>query len=197
MSRQGVSDELKLLERCRNGDQKAIEELVSFYEKRVFNFAFRICGNYDQANDVAQEAFIRIINSAKTFRGESSFSTWIYRIVKNVYLDEIKKSKSHRLTSLDDYVELEESSVSREIKDDKPSPDEIVQKNEQSKTIQRAISALPENQRMIISLYHLQNQSYEEISAVLDLPVGTVKSRLSRARLALAEILKDDLELFY
>lgn len=196
MSRQGVSDELKLLERCRNGELKAIDELVALYEKRVFNFAYRICGDYDQANDVAQEAFIRIINSAKTFRGESSFSTWIYRIVKNVYLDEIKKSKSHRLTSLDDYVELEESSVSREIKDDKPSPDEIVQKNEQSKTIQRAISALPENQRMIISLYHLQNQSYEEISAVLDLPVGTVKSRLSRARLALAEILKDDLELF-
>lgn len=189
-------DEQALIERCKAGDVGAFDELVRLYEKRVFNCALRIAGNYHDASDVAQEAFIRAFNSINTFRGDAKFATWIYRIVTNVYLDERKKSKAHRQTSLDDYIELEENSVTRQIQDDSPSPEEVVETEERARLLQRAISSLPEYQRIIVTLYHMQHRSYEEIAEILRLPIGTVKSRLNRARLALAEKLESDPELF-
>ncbi len=189
-------DERELIQMCKDGDEVAFDELVTRYEKRVFNFAYRISGNYDEANDVAQEAFIRVFNSIKTFRGDANFTTWIYRIVKNVYLDERKKAKNHRQVSLDEYVELDENSVSRQIEDEGPSPEEITEIKERDKAVQKAIMSLPEYQRIIVTLYHTQNQSYEEIAEILHLPIGTVKSRLNRARLALKDILENMPELF-
>lgn len=190
------ADEQALIERCKKGDVDAFDQIVRLYEKRVFNCALRITGNYHDACDVAQEAFIRAFNSINTFRGDAKFATWIYRIVTNVYLDERKKSKSHRQTSLDDYIELEESAVARQIQDDSPSPEEIVENQERARSLQRAICSLPDYQRVIVTLYHMQHRSYEEIAEILRLPIGTVKSRLNRARLALAEKLENDPELF-
>lgn len=190
------ADERALIQRCKDGDIGAFDELVAHFEKRVFNFAYRIAGNYDSANDVAQEAFIRVFNSIQTFRGDANFTTWIYRIVTNVYLDERKKAKSHRLTSLDDYIELDENSVTRQIEDDNPTPDVVVEHKERDLAVQRAINSLPDYQRIIVSLYHTQNRSYEEIAEILQLPIGTVKSRLNRARLALKEKLELEPELF-
>jgi len=189
-------DERELIQRCKDGDIGAFNELVTLFEKRVFNFAYRISGNYDDANDVAQEAFIRVFNSLHSFRGDSNFSTWVYRIVKNVYLDERKKSKSHRLTSLDDYIELEENPVAKQVEDRGPSPEQIVEQNELARVLQEAICKLPDYQRVIVTLYHMQHKSYDEIADILGLPIGTVKSRLNRARLALAEILQEETELF-
>jgi len=189
-------DERELIQRCKDGEIGAFNDLVAFFEKRVFNFAYRISGNYDDASDVTQEAFIRVFNSIHSFRGDSNFSTWVYRIVKNVYLDERKKSKSHRLTSLDDYIELEESPVAKQIEDRGPSPEQIVEANELSRVLQQAICALPDYHRVIVTLYHMQHKSYDEIAEILNLPIGTVKSRLNRARLALAEILQEETELF-
>lgn len=188
--------ERALIQRCKSGDIGAFDELVTRYEKRVFNFAFRIAGNYDDASDVVQEAFIRVYSSIGTFREDATFSTWIYRIVTNVYLDERKKSKSHRQTSLDDFIELDENSVTRQIVDDKPSPEQIVESKERDQAVQTAIDSLPEYQRIIVTLYHMQHRSYEEIAEILGLPIGTVKSRLNRARLALLEVLEGQPELF-
>ena len=95
-----LPDERLLIQRCRDGEQGAFDELVTRYERQVFNFAYRISGNHDDAMDVTQEAFIRVFNSLHTFRGDSNFSTWVYRIVKNVYLDIRKKAKSHRYVPL-------------------------------------------------------------------------------------------------
>lgn len=189
-------DEQALIERCKAGDVGAFDELVRIYEKRVFNCALRIAGNYHDASDVAQEAFLRAFNSINTFRGDAKFATWIYRIVTNVYLDERKKSKAHRQTSLDDYIELEENSVTRQIQDDSPSPEEMVETEERARVLQQAINSLPDYQRIIVTLYHMQHRSYEEIAEILRLPIGTVKSRLNRARLALAEKLGSSPELF-
>lgn len=189
-------DEHALIERCKAGDVGAFDELVRLYEKRVFNCALRIAGNYHDASDISQEAFIRAFNSINTFRGDAKFATWIYRIVTNVYLDERKKSKAHRQTSLDDYIELDENSVTRQIQDDSPTPEEVVETEERARALQRAISSLPDYQRIIVTLYHMQHRSYEEIAEVLQLPIGTVKSRLNRARLALGEKLGADPELF-
>ncbi len=185
-----------LIERCKSGDTAAFDEIVRRFEKRVFNYALRVTGNYNDACDVAQEAFIRAFHSIQTFRGDAKFATWIYRIVTNVYLDERKKHKSHPTISLDDTIELEENSVTRQIEDSTPSPDEILQTKERMRVLQRVINALPDYQRIIITLYHVEHRSYEEIAEILDLPIGTVKSRLNRARLAIAEMLESEPELF-
>ena len=190
------AEEQAIIQRCKDGDVGAFDELVTRFQKRAFNFAYGIAGNYDDANDVAQEAFVRVFNSIQSFRGDANFTTWLYRIITNVYLDERKKSKSHRLTSLDEYVELDENSVSRQIVDQTPLPGEIAESKERSQVVRAAINSLPDYQRIIVTLYHLHDRSYEEIAEILHLPIGTVKSRLNRARLALAEILKSEPELF-
>ncbi|MCX6346260.1 MAG: sigma-70 family RNA polymerase sigma factor [Armatimonadetes bacterium] len=190
------AEEQALLQRCKDGENGAFDELVHRYQKRVFNFAYGIAGNPDDANDVAQEAFVRVFNSIQTFRGDANFTTWIYRIVTNVYLDDRKKSKNHRLISLDEYIDLEENSISRQIVDESPQPGEIAENKERSQVVRNAINALPDYQRIIVTMYHLHDRSYDEIAETMHLPIGTVKSRLNRARLALAEILKTETELF-
>jgi RNA polymerase sigma-70 factor, ECF subfamily len=188
--------ERALIERCKQGDITAFNELVLQFEKRVFNFAYRMSGNYDDACDVSQEAFIRVFNSINTFRGEANFTTWLYRIVTNVYLDERKKQKSHLHTSLEDYIDLEENSVTRQVEDGRPTPGAVVEQAERDAILAKAIQELPEYQRAMVILYHTQNRSYEEIAEILKLPIGTVKSRLNRARLALKEKLEPLKELF-
>jgi RNA polymerase sigma-70 factor (ECF subfamily) len=190
------AEEQALIARCKDGDINAFDELVRCFQKRVYNFAYGIAGNYDDANDVAQEAFVRVFNSIGTFRGDANFTTWIYRIVTNVYLDERKKAKSHRHVSLDEYIDLDENSVSRQIEDESPLPDEVAENKERNQIVRTAINSLPDYQRIIMTLYHLHDRSYEEIAEILHLPIGTVKSRLNRARQALKEILETNTELF-
>jgi RNA polymerase sigma-70 factor (ECF subfamily) len=189
-------DERALIQRCKDGEMGSFDELVAHFEKRVFNFAYQITGTYDDAWDVAQEAFVRVFNSIGTFRGDANFSTWVYRIITNVFLDERKKAKRHRQTSLDEYIELEENSVTRQIVDEKPTPDVVAEQKEKNRALHDAINSLPDYQRVIVTLFHLHNRSYEEIAEILQLPIGTVKSRLNRARLALGEKLKANPELF-
>ena len=190
------AEEHALLQRCKDGEIGAFDELVHRYQKRVFNFAYGIAGNQDDANDVAQEAFIRVFNSIQTFRGDANFTTWIYRIVTNVYLDDRKRSKNRRTISLDEYIDSEENSFSRQIIDENPQPGEVAESKERNQIVRNAINTLPDYQRIIVTLYHLHDRSYDEIAEIMQLPIGTVKSRLNRARLALAEILKSETELF-
>jgi RNA polymerase sigma-70 factor (ECF subfamily) len=190
LSRSGAGssrDDAALIRRCQRGDVEAMNELIQAYQKHVFNLAFRLSGNYDDAQDIAQEAFIRVFNSINSFRGEANFSTWIYRIVTNVFLDERKKQRVRDHGSLDEYLELEDSSVARQIEDPSPGPEASVEQRERNEVVGQAVLALPENQRVMIALYHFQGRSYEEIADIMQLPIGTVKSRLNRARLALKE----------
>lgn len=165
----------------------AFDLLVRLYEKRVYNFAYRLAGNPADAEDVAQEAFVRVFNSIATFRGEANFSTWLFKIVTNVYLDERKRARSHQTLPLDEYIELEEDSVARQIEDPGPTPEGLAQLHERNKLLQEAIQSLPEYQRAMVVLYHSHGKSYEEIADIMNLPIGTVKSRLNRARLALKD----------
>jgi RNA polymerase sigma-70 factor, ECF subfamily len=190
LSRSGARssrDDAALIRRCQRGDVEAMNELIQAYQKHVFNLAFRLSGNYDDAQDIAQEAFIRVFNSIHSFRGEANFSTWIYRIVTNVFLDERKKQRVRDHGSLDEYLELEDSSVARQIEDPSPGPEASVEQRERNEVVGQAVLALPENQRVMIALYHFQGRSYEEIADIMQLPIGTVKSRLNRARLALKD----------
>lgn len=190
------AEEKALIERCKRGDLAAFNDLVRKYEKQVYNFAYRLTGNYDDANDVAQDAFLRVFNAIGSFRGDASFSTWLFRITTNVFLDERKRAKAHPQSSLDEYLELGESSVARQIVDPSPTPEVVLEESERAQILSKAISDLPEYQRAMVTLYHSQQKSYEEIAEIMDLPIGTVKSRLNRARLALKEKLSGLRELF-
>ncbi|MHB0913903.1 MAG: sigma-70 family RNA polymerase sigma factor [Armatimonadota bacterium] len=185
-----------LIERCKEGDLSAFDELVCVYERQVYNFAYRMAGNYDDASDIATDAFVRVFQAIDSFRGDSNFTTWLYRIVTNLYLDHRKKVRAHPNVPLDEYIELEESAVARQIEDDAPGPLDLVEAAEKTKILQRAIDELPDYQRAMVILFHNQGQSYEEIAEIMDLPIGTVKSRLNRARLALKEKLEPVRELF-
>ena len=178
------SDEKQLIERCQRGETAAFNDLILKYEKQVYNLSYRLTGNYDDANDVASDTFVRIFNSIGKFRGDSAFSTWLYRIVTNVYLDIRKRRSAHPNLSLEEYLELDEGSLARQIEDTSPGPQEKAEEVERNAYLLRAINELPEFQRVMVTLYHIQELPYEEIAEVLDLPLGTVKSRLNRARRA-------------
>jgi RNA polymerase sigma-70 factor, ECF subfamily len=185
----------ELIRQVRAGNQYAMDALVQRHFKNVFNLAFRLSNNYDDASDIVQEAFIRVHNALPSFRGDACFSTWLYRIVKNVFLDERKKQRVRSHSSLEELVELDDNSVSRQVEDPKPGPGWLVERHERAEMVQHAVMALPKNQRLMIALYHFQHRSYEEIADIMGLPIGTVKSRLNRARLALKNKLDPSREL--
>jgi RNA polymerase sigma-70 factor (ECF subfamily) len=180
----------RLVARCKNGERAAYDDLIRRFEKKVYNFAYRLCGNYDEANDIASDTFVRVYNALQNFRGDSSFITWLFRITTNVYLDERKRQRARPHQSLEEMIELEETTVVRQIEDPSPTPEQRMEKRERGDLLQDAISSLPDYQRMMIVMYHTENRSYEEIAEILDLPIGTVKSRLNRARLQLREKLE-------
>jgi RNA polymerase sigma-70 factor (ECF subfamily) len=192
---QSAEEDRAMIRRVQRGDASAFNDLIIKYEKVVFNFAYRLTQNYDDANDIAQDAFIRAYNAMPNFRGDAAFSTWIFRITTNVFLDERKRRKAHPQQSLDEYNTPGEERESLQIEDPSPTPEDIVQGNERQRLLVKAIQSLPEYQRNMVVLYHLQQKSYEEIAAIMELPLGTVKSRLNRARLALKEKLQGQTEL--
>lgn len=190
------SDDRQLIERCRNGDREAFDELVRRYERQAYNLAYRLSGNYDDASDVVVEAFVRAFQGLHTFRGDANFGTWLHRVVVNTFLDMRKRSKGRQHISLEEQLELDGDTFTRQIEDTSPGPQELVEQEEREEVLQRAIEQLSPDRRILIVLYHFENLSYEEIAQMLKLPVGTVKSRLNRARLALREILEPSRELF-
>lgn len=190
-------EDMELIERTRRGDREAFDELVRRYERQVYNLAYRLTGNYDDASDVVVEAFVRAFQGLHTFRGDAHFGTWLYRVVLNAFYDSRKRAKGPQHTvSLEQDLELEGDTLARQIEDTSPGPQELVEQREREQVLQRAINQLPPERRVLIVLYHFENLSYEEIAELLRLPVGTVKSRLNRARLALRELLEPTRELF-
>lgn len=188
-------EDAALIRRARAGEDAALETLVRRHYASVYNLAYRLCNNRDDAEDIVSEAFVRVHNALPSFRGDAHFTTWLYRIVKNVFLDERKKQRIRSHSSLEEMVELEDSTVSRQVEDPNPGPEWAVERREQADLIREAVMALPKNQRLMIALYHFQHRSYEEIAEVMGLPIGTVKSRLNRARLALKNKLYPSREL--
>jgi len=174
----------------------SFDQLIRNYEKRVYNLAYRLSGSYDEASDVSLDAFVRVFQAIKHFRGDSNFATWLFRIVTNVYLDRRKRMKNRQHLSLEEYIELEDSVVKRQIEDPSPAPSTIAETNERNAALHKAVASLPDYQRVMIVLYHTEGLSYDEIAEALDLPIGTVKSRLNRARLVLREKLQSKGELF-
>lgn len=191
-----IENEKVLLDRCCTGDAAAFETLISSYQKKVYNIAYRMLGNIDDASEIAQEVFIKVFKSIRQFKGEAAFSTWVYKITVNMCLDELRKRKKSRAVYIDEAVRLEDGEVEKQIPGELPGPEEMAEKNELRKIVENAIRRLDEKHRCVIVLRDIQGMSYEEIAQILNCPSGTIKSRINRARAALKDMLSSQKELF-
>lgn len=187
--------EKDLLKKSKSGDIEAFERLIEGYQTRVFNIAYRMIRNHDDAADLAQEVFIKVYRYIKNFKEESSFSTWIFRITKNVCLDELRKRKNKHIISLDEEIKLNDGEVVRQIESKDDTPEMLAEKKEIRELINNAIDDLSAEHRIVIILRDIQGFSYEDISKIIECPEGTVKSRINRARKALKQKLKSKGEL--
>ena len=168
----------ELVTRARRGHPDAYGELVRRYQTRVFNIAYRLVGNSQDALDLAQDAFVRGYNALDTFDVERPFAPWIYRIVTNLALNWLKHSRTPVVSLAVPTGDAEEWMTP----DDSTDPERVYLASERQAQLRRAILALPPHYRAVIELRHFQEQSYEEIGAVLNLPLSDVKSQLFRAR---------------
>lgn len=182
--------EKKIIEKVLGGDANAFEELVLKYEKTVYNLALRMVGDRDDASDMTQETFIKAYGSLSSFRGDSKFSVWIYRIATNVCLDFLR-SKSRKqqvsLTVSDD----DDEDAQLDIPDPSSAPEQQLMQKMSMQSVEEGLKTLPDKQRQILVMRELGGMSYAEIGKALSLEEGTVKSRIFRARKRLCIFLLD------
>jgi len=181
--------DIALVQRAKQGDAEAFARLAAKYKDRIYNYVARLCGDAPEAEDLTQEVFIRAFVAMRRFRGTATFQTWLYKIATNMALDVLRKRRraGPPALPLDAPIETGDSSVPRELADTAPEPHEAVARRELQLEVQRAISALSQKLRVVIVLFDIQGLSYEEIAEVLGVPLGTVKSRLFNARMALRQ----------
>ncbi|MFY9234708.1 MAG: sigma-70 family RNA polymerase sigma factor [Fimbriimonadaceae bacterium] len=189
-------DDRVLIERAQRGDRDAFDALINKHQRRAYQYAYRLTSNPEEASDVVAEAFVRVYSALHNFKGQSAFTTWFYRILTNCFLDIRKREKSRPAISLESALQTPDGELERQIEDPGMSPHDESERAERARSVEAAVSVLPEYQRAMIVMYHAEMMSYEEIAESLDLPIGTVKSRLNRARLSLREQLVKDEELF-
>lgn len=182
-----------LIRRCKKNDEKAFEELVFMYKDKIYQTAFAMMGNEHDAADAVQEVFIKIYKSIGGFMGKSKLDTWIYRITTNVCIDELRRRNRYVQFSLNGE---NDDGMMLQIPDTSPIPEEIALNSEMKKELFRLVSELPAPFRVIITLKDIQELSYNEISEILNCPLGTVKSRIARARQALVREIQKNIELF-
>ncbi len=188
-------NELWLVEQSRNGDVDAFEDLIKDYKKIAYNIALRVLRNVEDAEDASQEALIKVYKSIQNFNMQSSFKSWMYRIVVNTCID-FKRKKNINAVSIDENIDLGGNKEFQiEIADDTNNPDILIEKNFNSKLISDAVGRLEDDFKTIIILRDIQGFSYSEISEMLNCNLGTVKSRLNRARKSLKEILENELNI--
>lgn len=184
-----VSDE-ELLKKVKNGDVDAFEEIIAKYEKKVFSLIYNMLKNDNDIEDIAQEVFVKVYRNIDEFRGNSSLYTWIYRITTNLCLDYIKKQKS--VIYIDEKIQTDDGEVDFQLPSEEKLQDELYEEKELKQKLEKSIAKLPDKQRVMIVLRDIKGLSYEEISEILEIKLGTVKSQINRARLKLKELLEKD-----
>jgi RNA polymerase sigma-70 factor (ECF subfamily) len=184
-----LSDE-EIMVRCAQGSEEAFQILVSRYRARIINLITRFVGDPDRAEDISQEVFIRVYRNRERYRKSGKFSTWIFTIAANLAKNEIRRKVRHRrVVSMDDEKEPG-TSLAATLADRGVGPGQALERKELEVLILDAIESLPERYRMALVLRDLEGLAYEEVSRVLGIPGGTVRSRINRARL----MVKDKLE---
>ncbi len=180
-------EDWQLVRDIQAGKMPAFDKLVIKYQDAIFNLCFRMLGDYDEANDCAQETFIKVYNNIKSFKFKSSFSTWLYRIAINTCKNFISsqafkmKQKTIRLDNPGP-SSTEEETGQIDICDESSNPADLYEKKEKEMIIQETIETLPARQRMLVVLRDIEGKSYEEIADITGIKLGTIKSKLARAR---------------
>jgi len=185
-----AEEELKIIDKVRNGDKNAFEELVLQNQKNVYNLALKMTGNEDDALDISQEAFLKAYSQLDSFRGESRFSVWLYRMTHNLSIDFLRKKPKAKVISItapDD----DGDTYDLEIPDLRNLPEDTVFRQELRKEIAASIDELGQRHREILVMREITGMSYTDMADTLGLSEGTVKSRLARARISLANILAE------
>ena len=179
-------NEQHLLDKAQRGDQAAFGELVQLYEKKVYALTLRMCKNPDDAAEAAQEAFLAAWQGLKFFRGESSFSTWLYRLASNASVDLLRREQRHRSAA---GPSLNDEETYADVPSDAPDPQTLAERSELRQQIEAGLRALTPEHREVLILREMHQLSYDEIAQTLSLDTGTVKSRISRARKQLRNFL--------
>ena len=175
-----------LIKKARRGDGHAFGMLIENHERFVYNIVYRITGNFEDARDVSQEAFIKAFKNFSSYDESSAFSTWIYRIAVNTAIDHVRKKKRENNVSLEDYITDEKG------ENHKSSVEEKIVSDERMSDIIKALNALDEDFKTVVVLRDIEGMEYSQISEIIGCPEGTVKSRLSRARGKLRQIINKD-----
>lgn len=183
-------NERDLVLRAKRGDQDAFEQLVLDNQNRIYSLALRLIGDREEAADLAQEAFLKAWQGLPTFQGESSFSTWLYRLTSNVCIDALRRNR--RRQAVAETVSLDDDDSWIEPADWEGDPQRLLERAELSRAVERGLEALPDHFRQVLVLRELSGLSYQEIGTAMELDLGTVKSRIARARVALRKILLAD-----
>jgi RNA polymerase sigma-70 factor (ECF subfamily) len=183
--------ETDLVERCRGGDRRAFADLVDRYKVLVFNLVDRMIFDKALVEDLAQEVFMRVYQGLLGFRGESKLSTWIYRVAYNVCVAELERAQ-HRVdvVSIDD--KADEEGPRLDLRDDRQDVEAMLSQIDFGRTIQKLLDRLPPRYKAMLTLYYLQEMSYEEIGEVMNLPLGTVKTHLHRAKQILRNMIVEE-----
>jgi len=191
MDRRVSDPDWGLVRQCKRGDMDAFGELVRRHQQSVFNFCLRLLRNAEDAEDIAQDAFVQAYRNIKKFQPRAKFSTWLFTIAKNLSLNLIRDEKrgTRRMVPIDDG--LEGVTVATVVAD---QPDSEAVEHEVAAVVREAIDRLSPDHKLVVVLRDLEGLSYKEIGRVMNCRSGTVKSRLSRARAGLKEILLDELD---
>lgn len=188
-----IDEDAEIVSFCKKGNVDAFEELVRKHQKKMLNIAFRMIGNYEDACEIVQDAFVSAYKAIRHFEEKARFSTWLYTIVVNLSrnrLNQLKIKNSREAFSLDDPVLTDSSELTVELASSEPSVLERLEKRDVQKKVQACIDSLDNEFKEVIILRDMQGFSYDEISDMLKMPGGTVKSRLFRAREMLRDCLK-------
>jgi RNA polymerase sigma-70 factor (ECF subfamily) len=191
-----AEEEASLVERCKRGDEEAFNELLSAHQQRILNVAYRLTNNYDEALDLTQEVLLRCFRNIHQFKGDSALTTWLYRITVNLARNRWKYNRVrglHRQMSLDAPLEDSDDDVVRFAVDGQPLPSEVAAGRESFQIFEEALKKLDPEWREILVLRHIENLEYDRIAEILEIQLGTVKSRLNRARAALRAVLPGEL----
>ncbi|HEY1406211.1 MAG TPA: sigma-70 family RNA polymerase sigma factor [Spirochaetota bacterium] len=177
----------ELTARIIKGDADAFSEIVGRYKDRVYGMAFRVLGDPDEADECAQDIFVRIYNTLPSFRAESALSTWIYRVAYNLSLDYARKRKRKKKREA---FSADDGDCDPSFSDPRSNPESIALRNEELRQIQSALLKIDDDQRELIILCDIEGKDYDEIRAITGLAMGTIKSRISRGRVKLRELLR-------
>lgn len=185
----------KLVKKAIGGDESAYKQLVNKYERALYFHILKMIKDKEQVEDLVQETFVKAFDNLNTYSTNYAFSTWLYRIATNHTIDYLRKKKLKTL-SIDEPMKTKDGEMEMQLEDESAGTDRDIIRKQRQKIVQKAIENLPEKYRKVIEMRHMEEKSYKEIAKVLDLPLGTVKAHIFRARELLYKSLKDKRQKF-